>query len=35
MGYGVFTAPLPFARDRWVLSPAPEEIDFGATPGGR
>ena len=40
LGYGLLgrrieTSPLWFARDRWVLSPAAEDIDFSATPRPR
>ena len=35
LGRRIERSPLPFARDRWVLSPAPEEIDFAATPRRR
>jgi mycoketide-CoA synthase len=31
LGRRIERSPLPFARDRWVLSPASEEIDFAAT----
>jgi hypothetical protein len=35
LGRGIERSPLPFARDRWVLPPASEEIDFTATPRRR
>ena len=35
LGRRIERSPLPFARDRWVLSPASEEIDFAATPRRR
>jgi acyl transferase domain-containing protein/acyl-CoA synthetase (AMP-forming)/AMP-acid ligase II/acyl carrier protein/NADP-dependent 3-hydroxy acid dehydrogenase YdfG len=40
LGYGLLgrrieTSPLWFARDRWVLAPAAEDIDFSATPRRR
>jgi mycoketide-CoA synthase len=40
LGYGLLgrrieTSPLWFARDRWVLSPTTEDIDFSATPRRR
>jgi acyl transferase domain-containing protein/acyl-CoA synthetase (AMP-forming)/AMP-acid ligase II/NADPH:quinone reductase-like Zn-dependent oxidoreductase/acyl carrier protein len=35
LGRRIETSPLWFARDRWVLSPATEDIDFSATPRRR
>jgi mycoketide-CoA synthase len=35
LGRRIERSPLPFARDRWVLPPASEEIDFAATPRRR
>ena len=35
LGRKIERSPIPFARDHWVLSPAPEEIDIAATPRGR
>ena len=35
LGRRIERSPLPFARDRWVLSPASEDIDFAATPRRR
>jgi hypothetical protein len=40
LGYGLLgrrieRSPLPFARDRWVLSRAPEDIDIARTPRRR
>ncbi|VBA36080.1 Narbonolide/10-deoxymethynolide synthase PikA2, modules 3 and 4 [Mycobacterium innocens] len=35
LGRRIERSPLPFARDRWVLAPATEEIDFAATPRRR
>jgi NADPH:quinone reductase-like Zn-dependent oxidoreductase/acyl carrier protein len=35
LGRRIEPSPLWFARDRWVLSPASEEIDFSATPRRR
>jgi acyl transferase domain-containing protein/acyl-CoA synthetase (AMP-forming)/AMP-acid ligase II/NADPH:quinone reductase-like Zn-dependent oxidoreductase/acyl carrier protein len=35
LGRRIERSALPFARDRWVLAPAPEEIDFAATPRPR
>ncbi|KZS71159.1 fatty acyl-AMP ligase, partial [Mycobacterium kansasii] len=35
LGRSIERSPVPFARDHWVLAPAPEEIDFAATPRPR
>ncbi|WP_231999212.1 SDR family NAD(P)-dependent oxidoreductase [Mycobacterium sp. 1081908.1] len=35
LGRRIERATLPFARDRWVLAPEPEDIDFAATPRPR
>jgi mycoketide-CoA synthase len=35
LGRRIERSALPFARDRWVLSPPPQEIDFAATPRPR
>ncbi|OBA77191.1 fatty acyl-AMP ligase [Mycobacterium sp. 1554424.7] len=35
LGRRIERSALPFARDRWVLAPEPEEIDFAATPRPR
>ncbi len=35
LGRRIERSPLPFARDRWVLAPAFEDIDFAATPRPR
>jgi mycoketide-CoA synthase len=35
LGRRIERSPLPFARDRWILPPASEEIDFAATPRRR
>ncbi len=35
LGRRIERSPLPFARDRWVLSPASEDIDIAATPRRR
>jgi mycoketide-CoA synthase len=35
MGRRIEQSPLPFARDRWVLPPASDEIDFAVTPRPR
>jgi mycoketide-CoA synthase len=35
LGRRIERSALPFARDRWVLSPSPQEIDFAATPRPR
>ena len=35
LGRRIEPSPLWFARDRWVLAPAAEEIDFAATPRRR
>ena len=35
LGRRIERSPVPFARDRWVLSPASEDIDIAATPRGR
>ncbi|MGV7608844.1 fatty-acid--AMP ligase [Mycobacterium kansasii] len=35
LGRRIERSPVPFARDHWVLAPAPAEIDFAATPRRR
>ncbi|OBG28373.1 type I polyketide synthase [Mycobacterium sp. 852002-51057_SCH5723018] len=35
LGRRIERSALPFARDRWVLAPAPEDIDVAATPRPR
>jgi hypothetical protein len=35
LGRKIERSPIPFARHRWVASPAPEDIDFAATPRRR
>ncbi|WP_156687790.1 type I polyketide synthase [Mycobacterium sp. Marseille-P9652] len=35
LGRRIERSPLPFARDRWVLAPAPNNIDIDATPRPR
>ncbi len=35
LGRRIERSPLPFARDRWVLSPASEDVDIAATPRRR
>ncbi|OOK84385.1 hypothetical protein BZL29_0242 [Mycobacterium kansasii] len=35
LGRRIERSPVPFARDHWVLAPAPAEIDFVATPRRR
>ena len=35
LGRRIERSPVPFARDRWVLSPAQNEIDFAAAPRPR
>ncbi|ORW97158.1 fatty acyl-AMP ligase [Mycobacterium sp. IEC1808] len=35
LGRRIERSTLPFARDRWVQAPPPEEIDFAATPRPR
>ena len=35
LGRRIERSPLPFARDRWVLPPASEDIDIAATPRRR
>ena len=35
LGRRIERSPVPFARDRWVLSPASEDIDIAAAPRGR
>jgi acyl transferase domain-containing protein len=35
LGRRIERSPLPFARDRWVLSPASEDFDIAATPRPR
>ncbi|WP_068188527.1 type I polyketide synthase [Mycobacterium sp. UM_CSW] len=35
LGRRVERSPIPFARDHWVMAPAPEELDIAATPRRR
>ena len=35
LGRRIERSPLPFARDRWVLAPATDDIDIAATPRSR
>ena len=35
LGRRIERSPIPFARDRWVMAPAPEDIDIAATPRPR
>ncbi|OBI52407.1 type I polyketide synthase [Mycobacterium sp. E787] len=35
LGRRIERSALPFARDRWVMAPAPADIDFAATPRPR
>src|SRR5262249_28067246 len=35
LGRRIERSPLPFARDRWVLAPAAQDIDIAATPRPR